>query len=344
MKIESSSVTMASQSTYKKFTETQESLKVWGPLDDLKNSNPSAKDAIVLSAAAKNLSTPIANVHAPDYNIPSKDEQELTLLQQMLEVLTGKKIKFRTPTKIDLENPQMKTSIQSAFANRASSSGFEYKQSSTHYESESTAFSAQASVTTADGRAINIDLQLSLSREFLSHSELNIKVGQEPSQMIDPLVINFNTDTAALSEGKYQFDIDHNGSLDQISFLGSGSGFLALDLNKDGIINDGSELFGPQSGNGFADLANYDLDGNQWIDENDAIYDKLQIWSKDEAGKDILMALGQRGIGAIYLGNVSTRFSLNGSDNQTHGQLQRTGFFLNEDGRAGTVQHLDLTI
>ncbi|URN84576.1 hypothetical protein [Acetobacterium wieringae] len=100
----------------------------------------------------------------------------------------------------------------------------------------------------------------------------------------------------------------------------------------------------PQSGNGFDDLAKYDTDGNNWIDENDAIYDKLQIWSKDAAGKDVLMALGQKGIGAIYLGNVNTSFALKGANNQTNGQLQRTGIYLNENGSAGTIQHIDLTI
>ena len=33
-----------------------------------------------------------------------------------------------------------------------------------------------------------------------------------------------------------------------------GSRFLALDKNNDGIINNGSELFGTESGNGFIDL------------------------------------------------------------------------------------------
>ena len=41
----------------------------------------------------------------------------------------------------------------------------------------------------------------------------------------------------------------------------------ALDINEDGKINDGKELFGTASGNGFGDLAAYDQDNNGWIDE-----------------------------------------------------------------------------
>ncbi len=43
------------------------------------------------------------------------------------------------------------------------------------------------------------------------------------------------------------------------------------DWNK---INDGSELFGTSSGDGFKDLATYDEDENGWIDENDSIFSK----------------------------------------------------------------------
>ncbi len=346
MKIESSTVTLASQASYKKLIKTEETLKVWGSPKGLKKIDGPSKDAIDLSDQAKNLvfTPPVKTIEASNSSLPSKNEQELTILQQMLEALTGKKIKFPPKLNLDLGGPDISQAIQRAVANRGTPSGFDYSKTTSHYEAESIAFEAQASVTTGDGRAINIDIQLKMSREFLAQSSLNIKVGQEPVQLIDPLVINFDSQTTSLTERKYHFDIDADGSLDQISFVGPGSGFLSLDLNNDGIINDGSELFGPQSGNGFADLAKYDLDGNMWIDENDAIYEKLQIWSKDEAGNDVLMALGQRGIGAIYLGNVSTPFAINGSNNQSHGQLQATGIFLNEDGTGGTVQHLDLTV
>lgn len=66
-----------------------------------------------------------------------------------------------------------------------------------------------------------------------------------------------------LTEAKYNFDLDSDGREDLISFVRPGSGFLALDLNGDGRVNDGRELFGPATGDGFAELARYDQDGNQ---------------------------------------------------------------------------------
>jgi hypothetical protein len=160
---------------------------------------------------------------------------------------------------------------------------------------------------------------------------------------MDPLVINLDTNVAQVSDQKFFFDLDCDGNEDEISFVKSGSGFLALDKNGDGTINDGSELFGPQSGNGFADLAEYDEDGNGWIDEGDSIWDRLLVWTKDENGKDQLYHLSDLGVGAIGLANVSTQFSLNSTEDNTNNAIIRyTGVFLYENGEASTVQHLDL--
>lgn len=160
--------------------------------------------------------------------------------------------------------------------------------------------------------------------------------------MCDPLVINLDTDVAELFDQKFTFDIDADGEEDEISLLGGGSGYLALDQNGDGIINDGSELFGTRSGNGFADLAKYDEDHNGWIDENDAIWSKLQIWCRDENGQDILYRLADKGVGAICLQNAATDFALKGAAATTNGAIRRTGIFLYENGNVGTIQHVDL--
>lgn len=162
-------------------------------------------------------------------------------------------------------------------------------------------------------------------------------------RLTDPLVIHLDSECAGVLDQKFYFDLDADGHQEQISRLDAGSGFLALDKNGDGIINDGSELFGTASGNGFADLAKYDQDGNGWIDEADEIFDKLLIWQKDEEGHDVLRALGAAGVGAIYLGSADTEFSMNSmEDNKTNAVVRQTGMFLYEDGGAGTIQQIDM--
>ena len=161
--------------------------------------------------------------------------------------------------------------------------------------------------------------------------------------LCDPLVINLGCNIAEVSDVKFKFDLDCDGEDDNISTLSSNSGFLALDLNEDGIINDGSELFGTKSGNGFYDLSAYDEDGNGWIDEADSIFNKLRIFTVSENGSQTLLDLKSQDIGAIYLGNVSTDFSLNSlQDNRTNAVIRSTGIFLYENGSVGSIQQVDM--
>jgi len=197
-------------------------------------------------------------------------------------------------------------------------------------------------VETADGRKISLQIDLNVSRDFAYSNNISFRAGD--AVKIDPLVINMDVASAEMTEIKFAFDLDVDGNTDNISFVGPGSGFLALDQNNDGSINDGSELFGTRSGDGFADLAAYDGDNNGWIDENDPIYEKLRIWTKDEEGKDVLFALGQKGIGAIYLGSVSTNYGLKDANNQLNGEIAQTDIYINENGSAGTIQHVDVVV
>lgn len=218
-----------------------------------------------------------------------------------------------------------------------------YSYSETYMEEEATSFQTTGTVVTADGRKITFNLGMEMSRSFQQTYEQSYEMMYRNVNTCDPLVINLDSNIASVSDQKFLFDIDGDGILDRISQLNQGSGYLALDKNGDGKINDGSELFGPQSGNGFADLAKYDSDGNGWIDEDDEIWEKLLIWTKDENGKDQLYHISEKGIGAICLQNQSTNFSLNSlRDNQTNGMIRSTGIFLYENGGVGTVQHVDM--
>lgn len=209
-------------------------------------------------------------------------------------------------------------------------------------EQESTSFSANGLVRTADGREIEFGVDFSMSRGFAGQF---FESSDVETIMTDPLVINLDQNVASVKDQKFYFDLDSDGEKEEISELGSGSGFLAYDKNGDGVINDGSELFGTKSGDGFKDLSAYDKDGNGWIDENDEIFSKLKVWTKDENGKDKLLSLKEADVGAIYLGNADTQMHLNeATTNQTNAMIQKTGVFLKESGGVGTVQHLDLAI
>lgn len=208
-------------------------------------------------------------------------------------------------------------------------------------EKETTTFESTGTAITADGRKLEFDVSLTMSRSF-AEEYASSDFMQYEQVLTDPLVINLDSNPTSLSGQHFFFDLDCDGKKEEISSLGAGSGFLAYDKNNDGIINDGSELFGTKSGNGFYDLSAYDEDGNGWIDEADEIYRHLKVWYKDENGNDKLISLKDADVGAIYLGSQKTQFSLTDKNNNLDGMVRSTGMFLKESGGSGTISQVDL--
>jgi hypothetical protein len=114
-----------------------------------------------------------------------------------------------------------------------------------------------------------------------------------------PLMLDLNGDgihTVGLSAGVV-FDVDADGTRQATGWSDGQDGLLVLDLNHDGVINDGSELFGSgttlnatvtstsnssKAIDGYAALAQYDRDSNGLsngvIDSQDTVFNQLQVW------------------------------------------------------------------
>lgn len=293
------------------------------------------------------------------FSLPEESDPKIKVLKQLLALLRGEKISmedkqaesnklkelrsgsYKSPAELGFS---LKASATLAIGTTAAGTTWQRVTATTGFisESESTTFASQGIVQTQDGRTINFNIEVSMSRAFMA--EFNILETQEYIKT-DPLIINLDSNVAGVSDQKFYFDLDADGKKEHISFAGKGSGFLALDKNGDGTINDGSELFGTKSGDGFADLAAYDEDGNGWIDENDSIFSRLKVWTKDEEGKDYLIDLKKADVGAIYLGNVDTQFSLKDNDNKLNAEIKKSGIYLRESsGAVGTLNHVDLVV
>lgn len=295
---------------------------------------------------------------------PVEIDDQIKLLRKILAALRGEKYEEEDECRpelkgntLDMRSARYRESFASSFSVSAAAvanitsggsvgSGTTWQKitavSGFRSESESTAFAATGKVNTADGRSIDFNVELSMSRAFMEQFDF-----LEVTEYIktDPLVINMDSNIASVSDQKFYFDIDSDGRAEKISFAGEGSGFLALDRNNDGKINNGSELFGTKSGDGFKDLAAYDYDHNGWIDENDAIFNKLKVWYKDAEGNDHLIDLKEADVGAIYLKNADTQFSLKDDNHKLNAEIKKTGIYLKEStGEVGTLNHLDLAI
>ncbi len=356
MKIAEATIQLNSNYSYFEKHETRESLTVWKngqevqaltgdgnrkeEIDVEKLLATQGEDTVSLSPEVLQR-RPVKAVAQP---VPSEDsvmvDLNIRILKEMIERFTGKKILLSKPGPENLQEvPSDVTTEQSEVSPLESGVGIAYDYYESHYEYETTQFSSEGTILTEDGIEIDFSLELNMSREFYTEQNISIRAGEA---LKDPLVINFDGNAAELTQRHFAFDIDADGHEDQIAFVTPESGFLTLDKNGDNVINDGRELFGAITGDGFGELATYDDDGNNWIDENDSIYDSLRIWSKSEGGDDRLLALGQKGIGAIYLGHAETPFSLKGNENELLGQVRSSGFYLNESGMSGSVQQVDL--
>ena len=301
-----------------------------------------------------------SSVGEPEMSITSMEELKMKLIQRLMESFMKRKGRemttleqeMRGENKLSASNqfkqigasnkvsiPSLKKTNQDAatvLKRITAVSGFQD-------EIEQTAYQANGVVTTKDGRNIEFGITVEMSRSFCQKFE---SVTMEDFVLTDPLVINLNSNVVKVTDQKFLFDLDSTGENEEMSFAGAGSGFLALDKNGDGVINDGSELFGTKSGDGFKDLSLYDQDGNGWIDEADDIFKHLRVWTKDEKGQDYLMSLKAADVGAIYLNSASTEFSLNEMEsNKTNAVIRNTGVYLKEStGMVGTIQHVDFAV
>jgi hypothetical protein len=111
-----------------------------------------------------------------------------------------------------------------------------------------------------------------------------------------PIIVDVGRDgidLGAAGVGVY-FDVDNNGRLNHVQWVkpGGDEAFLALDRDGNGVVDNGSELFGvgtpmllegTNAPNGFVGLAQYDsavLGGNDdgYITSDDAIWSQLRLW------------------------------------------------------------------
>ena len=206
-------------------------------------------------------------------------------------------------------------------------------------ESEKMSFSVQGEIQFDDGSRQSVDFSMQMARSESYKESLSTV-----SQLVfkDPLVISFSG-PVMLTDNRFELDLDLDDSMDSLWELGGDAGWLALDKNHDGIINDGSELFGALSKSGFDDLSVYDVDKNGFIDSSDEVFDNLLIWRK-QAGFEQLTSLKDEGVGALSVASAETPFLLKNKENLVQARIRESGIFIRETGEVGLVQQIDMAV
>ena len=363
MKIASSEIALDARSERTSSEASSVNLRAWQTREDgsqqeirLSLTDTQASAQVSISQAAfqalsanpdTNARTPAAAQSAPSSNERSQLNADiptpLQLLRGLIEALTGRPMSIFDGKLDDTHSSEGSTGAkpQAQDAQPAQQGwGVRFEARHVTEQTESTQFSAKGRVTLADGREIQFALDLSMTRTEREESNVVMTAGDAVKRQ-DPLILNLTGSAAKVDGSQIAFRLTGRQPGETLPIL-QGAAYLALDRNGNGKIDDGSELFGPQTNDGFGELSALDEDGSGWIDDSDPAFSKLLLWQPDASGSNSLTRLADAGVGALSLQNTATPFSLRTSNNQELGQIRNSGVFLREDGSAGALQQIDV--
>ncbi len=144
--------------------------------------------------------------------------------------------------------------------------------------------------------------------------------------MLTAIVLDLDGNGVSMTaRGKAEnwFDMNGDGSPDEQGWISKRDGFLVIDRNNDGRINDGSELSflaeDPTAKSSLAALAKLDSNGDKVIDKNDARFGELRVWidanSNGSTDPGELKTLAELGIQSFSLAGHNTTQSVKPGSN-----------------------------
>ncbi|AEE13735.1 Hemolysin-type calcium-binding region [Thermodesulfobium narugense DSM 14796] len=161
----------------------------------------------------------------------------------------------------------------------------------------------------------------------------------------DPLVIDLSGKGIRLTDvnsSKAMFDLTGSGFANKVGWITNDEGFLVLDKNNNGKVDDISEMFGNSSTSGFQSLSAYDANKDGKIDSSDPIFKDLKVWQDTnndgitEPGE--LKSLSELGIKSISLNAQRTNITQNGN------QITQIASVEKEDGTTLQAADVNLTL
>ncbi len=196
----------------------------------------------------------------------------------------------------------------------------------------------QAYWISAGGTPWNYNINTLLDE--LNNKDLNIidkikELLKQASTISSPLVLDINKDgTINTTDKIVNFDLDNNGYAELTSWVSSEDGILVYDKNNNGVIDNGSELFGNNTTlstgklatNGFIALSDYDLNKDGKIDSNDAIYSLLNVW-QDLNQNGISEAEEMLTLSELNIDTINTTYTTSSTIDQYGNEHKQIGTF-----------------
>lgn len=165
------------------------------------------------------------------------------------------------------------------------------------------------------------------------------EINRDANPAYDPLVLDLDGDgieLTTLASFAPQFDLNGDGFAERAGWVSSDDGMLAIDLNANGSIDNGGELFGNAATAGLAALAAYDTNTDGFITATDAAFSDLRIWrdlnQNGQSDEGELSTLTDNDIVSISLTPTNTT-----SSTQAGNTILSTGIFTRSDSSTGTT-------
>jgi len=163
---------------------------------------------------------------------------------------------------------------------------------------------------------------------------------------VDPLVFDLDGDglelSAMVTGVSPMFDMDGDGFAEHSGWVAPDDGFLTLDKNGNGKVDDIGELFGGAGQSGFAALEAYDENGDGVIDAEDAVYSDLRIW-RDLNGDAVTDEGELFTLADLDIASIDLAVTEDGSKNALN-VVARKGTFTRGDGSTGTVGDVEFRV
>ena len=161
-----------------------------------------------------------------------------------------------------------------------------------------------------------------------------------------PLIIDLDGDgieTIALEKGLH-FDHDGNGMAEKSGWVSKDDGLLVRDINGNGQIDDGTELFGNNSvlsngqkaANGFEALKDLDSNNNGTFDSSDTAWNQVKVWKDSNKNGVVdngeLLSLEQAGVDHFNLNYINSNLQ-----DENGNIIGEVGTFGKTDGTNGNL-------
>jgi hypothetical protein len=160
-----------------------------------------------------------------------------------------------------------------------------------------------------------------------------------------PVVLDLNGDgiqTVNIADG-VSFDVNNDGFVERSAWVLNSDGLLVRDINGDGVINNGGELFGSgtvlpdgsKAADGYIAMRALDTNMDGLLDANDQAFGELKVWrdangdGKTDAGE--LLSLNQLNVTSISL-NATVGTEVNNGN-----ILGLMGSYTTADGKTHTM-------